>query len=44
MDSRSVQNDFEVEILSALRDALLPRLLSGELRIKDAERFIEGSV
>lgn len=27
--------------LAALRDTLLPKLLSGEVRVKDAERFIE---
>ena len=27
--------------LSALRDTLLPKLLSGELRVKDAEKFVE---
>jgi type I restriction enzyme S subunit len=27
--------------LAALRDALLPKLISGELRVKDAERFLE---
>lgn len=27
--------------LAALRDSLLPRLLSGELRVRDAERFLE---
>ena len=26
---------------SALRDALLPKLISGEIRVKDAERFLE---
>ena len=26
--------------LSALRDALLPKLISGELRVREAERFI----
>ncbi len=31
----------EAETLAALRDALLPRLISGELRVKDAERFVE---
>ena len=30
--------------LAALRDALLPRLISGELRLKDAERFLEGAI
>jgi type I restriction enzyme S subunit len=28
-------------ILSSLRDTLLPKLISGELRIPDAEKFIE---
>jgi len=28
--------------LSALRDTLLPKLVSGELRVKDAERYLEG--
>jgi hypothetical protein len=26
--------------LAALRDALVPKLISGELRVKDAEKFI----
>jgi len=26
--------------LAALRDALLPKLISGEIRVKDAERFL----
>jgi type I restriction enzyme S subunit len=30
----------ESRTLAALRDALLPRLISGELRVKDAERFV----
>ncbi|BBA33689.1 type I restriction-modification system specificity determinant XF2741 [Methylocaldum marinum] len=30
------------ETLSALRDTLLPKLISGELRIKDAEKFMES--
>jgi len=28
---------------AALRDALLPKLISGELRVKDAEKFIGGN-
>jgi len=32
----------ESATLAALRDTLLPKLISGELRVKDAERFIEG--
>jgi len=31
----------ENEVLSELRDTLLPRLISGELRIPDAEKFLE---
>ncbi|WP_076742141.1 restriction endonuclease subunit S [Spiribacter curvatus] len=34
-------NDLESETLSELRDALLPKLISGELRIPDAEKFLE---
>ncbi len=30
--------------LGALRDALLPRLISGELQVRDAERFVGGAV
>jgi type I restriction enzyme S subunit len=26
---------------AALRDALLPKLISGEIRVKDAERFLK---
>jgi type I restriction enzyme S subunit len=27
--------------LAALRDALLPKLIRGEIRVKDAERFLK---
>jgi type I restriction enzyme S subunit len=27
--------------LASIRDALLPKLISGELRVKDAEKFVE---
>jgi type I restriction enzyme S subunit len=30
--------------LAALRDTLLPKLLSGELRVRDAEKFVEAGV
>ncbi len=36
--------DNESRTLAALRDALLPMLLSGEIRLRDAERFAEGVV
>jgi type I restriction enzyme S subunit len=31
----------ESESLAKIRDALLPKLISGELRVKDAEKFVE---
>ncbi|HYC77084.1 MAG TPA: hypothetical protein VEI02_05590 [Planctomycetota bacterium] len=31
------------QTLSALRDTLLPKLISGELRVKEAERFVEAA-
>jgi type I restriction enzyme S subunit len=33
----------ESRTLAALRDTLLPKLISGELRVKDAEKFIENT-
>ncbi len=35
-------NERESRTLAALRDTLLPKLISGELRVKDAERMIGG--
>ncbi len=32
-----------VRSLAAIRDALLPKLLSSEIRVKDAEKFIEAT-
>ena len=29
--------------LAALRDALLPKLISGEMRVEDADRFLEAN-
>ena len=37
---RLVANVRQSRILAALRDALLPKLISGELRVKDAEQLI----
>jgi len=34
-------NDKESRTLAQLRDTLLPKLVSGELRIADAETFME---
>ncbi len=40
---RIVENARESRTLSALRDTLLPKLISGELRVKDAEQFVGTS-
>lgn len=37
-------NANESRTLSELRDALLPKLISGDIRIRDAERFIEEAI
>jgi type I restriction enzyme S subunit len=42
LDDRIEVNDIESRTLAALRDTLLPKLISGEVRVKDAERFTEG--
>jgi type I restriction enzyme, S subunit len=39
---KSAQNRRQSRALGELRDALLPKLTSGELRIPDAERIVEG--
>jgi len=31
-------------VSATLRDTLLPKLIAGELRVKDAERFINDSL
>ncbi|MEW6181025.1 MAG: restriction endonuclease subunit S [Chloroflexota bacterium] len=36
-----VQAECESRTLAALRDALLPKLISGQMRIRDAERFLK---
>lgn len=40
-DDQQVQLTYETRTLTQLRDTLLPKLISGELRVKDAERFIQ---
>ena len=44
MFERIHQNDEMSRALAALRDALLPKLISGELRVRDKERFTEGGL
>ena len=34
-------NERESRALAAVRDALLPKLLAGEIRVKDAEKLVE---
>jgi len=41
MDSKIELNTLNIVNLSTLRDALLPKLLSGELRIPDVEKLVE---
>jgi len=41
--AKIAQTERESRILAALRDGLLPKLISGELRVKDAERFLEAA-
>jgi len=36
--------DIAQDTLAALRDALLLKLISGEIRINDAEKFVEAAV
>ncbi len=38
--AKMAQNERESRTLAALRDTLLPKLISGELRVKDAERRV----
>ena len=38
---RQKHNDDQSQTVASLRDTLLPKLISGELRVKDTERFME---
>jgi type I restriction enzyme S subunit len=40
MIGRLQESILESRILAALRSALLPKLISGELRVPDAERIV----
>jgi type I restriction enzyme S subunit len=37
---KSTQNDTEVHTLAALRDGLLPKLMSGEIHVSEAEKLV----
>src|SRR5690606_24865252 len=41
-EHRSQEMMSESGTLAALRDALLPKLISGELRVKDVAKFVAG--
>jgi len=41
--ARVLDSRREARTLAQLRDTLLPKLISGELRVKDAERFLENA-
>lgn len=40
-DEKIENNTNEIETLNTLRDTLLPKLISGELRVRDAEKLVE---
>ncbi len=44
LDERIEKNTNETITLASLRDTLLPKLISGQLRVPDAEKFIEETV
>ena len=41
---RAIGNDLEARMLAAVRDFLLPKLMSGEIRVKEAEKIAEVAV
>lgn len=44
LEEQVIQNDKESRTLRELRDQLLPRLFSGELRVREVERVVEAAV
>ena len=44
LDAKIELNDREFHTLATIRDTLMPKLLSGEIRVKDAERFVEKAI
>jgi type I restriction enzyme S subunit len=43
-DELIANNEQESRTLTAIRDTLLPKLLSGEIRAKDAGKFVEKAI
>ncbi|MEZ7960194.1 MAG: restriction endonuclease subunit S [Pseudomonadales bacterium] len=44
LDKKILNNHLESETLESLRDTLLPKLMSGEIRVADAEREVEAAI
>jgi type I restriction enzyme, S subunit len=44
LDDLRVSNNLESRTLAELRDLLLPKLLSGEIRVKDAEKAMQAAI
>ncbi|MEU3754988.1 restriction endonuclease subunit S [Streptomyces olivoreticuli] len=44
LDALAAGRQAESRALTALRDALVPKLMSGKLRVRDAERIVEDAV
>ena len=42
--NQKMQNDIENQTLTKLRDTLLPKLISGEVRVKDIEKTISEAL
>ncbi len=42
LEKKMASNDTESRTLGSIRDALLPKLLSGEIRLKEAEKLVEA--
>jgi type I restriction enzyme S subunit len=42
--SKMASSERQSRTLASVRDALLPKLISGELRLNDAEKLVEGAV
>jgi type I restriction enzyme, S subunit len=43
LNERAEQNRYEFRILAELREALLPKLMSGDLRLKEAEESVNAA-
>lgn len=41
LDQRVIDNEEQIRTLTTLRDTLLPRLISGQLRLPEAEAMVE---